>query len=563
MKNLLASSALIRLFLKNRFLFFSGQTLHAIRISLPLLGVVTCLAQPVIETDVCILSGSEAGFTAAIQVARMGKQVVLLEPTGHPGGMMVEGIVKDIRFGSSAVIGGIAREIYQALSSHYGEIPRFDALDWYCPYEPSIAEQVIEQFLINEEKITIIRYTRIKENNGVTKTGGRIESVALENGQTVRAKIYIDASIEGDLLHQAGISTETIREGNARYGESKNGIQITNTYRQFLVPVDPYQIPGDSTSGLIATIQEGELGRYGNADKHIMGFCFRLCLTRVDSNRIEIAKPKNYDDATYEIYRRYLAAGGTLFKPRVNRANGKTDLGSWHDLSANLYGENWQYPHGSYAVKDSIVQYHRDFTAGLIWFLQNDTTVPAQTQEDWQGWGLCRDEFMDNAGWPRRLYIRSARRMVSDYVITQHHTLRQNPDTVREPVAIAFWPPDTHHARRIVKDGHAYNEGFVFGGSDWRPFGISYRALIPKRAECTNLITPTCPSSSYVAYGAIRILPTFMILGQSAGMAAVLALKHDVMVQDLDYQTLKLALIDQNQILEIPADWELRVDSEN
>lgn len=509
----------------------------------------------VINTDICILSGSEAGFTAAIQAARMGQKVVLIEPNGHPGGMMVEGIAKDIRFGSSVVIGGIAREVYTAIEAHYGREPAFDEYGWHSRYEPVVAEQIIEEFLAREKNIQIIRNTRIKETNGVQKEGSTIQSITLENGQVISAKVFIDASVEGHLLHLAGITTETIREGNQLYGETKNGIQTENTYRQFEIKVDPYVVPGDASSGLIPTIQSGGLGEYGEPDKHIQGFCFRLVLTRDPNNRVTISQPDNYDPFTYEIYRRYLKAGGELFRPHANRPNGKTDLGSWHDLSANLYGENWMYPAGDYATQDSVVQYHKNFTQGLIWFLQNDSAVDEQTRQNWTGWGLCQDEFTDNDGWPRRLYIRSARRMVSDYVITERHTRRGSPEKVADPVAIAWWPPDTHHARRIVRYGYAYNEGFVFGGDDWCPFGISWQALIPTVTECTNLITPTCPSSSYVAYGAIRILPTFMILGQSAGCAAAMTVNQQSSIQEVDYEELRQKLLEANQILTIPENW--------
>jgi hypothetical protein len=508
-----------------------------------------------IRTDICILGGSEAGFTAAIQAARLGKHVVLIEPTGHPGGMIVEGIVKDIRFGSARIIGGIAREVYLALEAYYGLEPDFDDPAWYSKYEPSAAESVIEDLLANEQNITLIRNTRIKEKGGVELGGRQIKKVFLENGIVISAKTFIDASIEGHLIHFAGITTETIREGNDKYGETKNGIQVDNDYRQFQVKVDPYIRKGDSTSGLLPTIQEGELGDYGAPDKHIMGFCYRMCLTRDEKNRIPIKKPRNYNPSVYEIYRRYIAAGGILFQPYVNRHNGKTDVGSWHDLSANLYGENWKYPAGNYKTQDSIVQYHRDFSLGLIWFLQNDPAVDTANRSNWEGWGLCKDEFTDNDHWPRRLYIRSGRRMVSGHVITEHQTRRGNLIQVEDPVAIAWWPPDTHHARRIVKDGYAYNEGFVFGGDDWRPFGISWRAMIPNPEECTNIITPTCLSASYVAYGAIRILPTFMILGQSAGCAAALAVDQKIKVQDIDYHDLRKKLVEHGQILVIPDNW--------
>jgi len=508
-----------------------------------------------ISTEICILSGSEAGYTAAIQAARMRKKVVLIEPTGHPGGMMVEGIAKDIRFGSDLVIGGIAREIYTSIETYYGREAHFEDPSWFSRYEPHVAEAIIEQFLGREKGIQIIRNTRIREGEGVKKTGPKIQSITLENGMVINANIFIDASVEGDLLHFAGVSTETIREGNEKYGETKNGVRVENTYRQFEVKVDPYIIPGDPASGLIPTIQSGELGIKGVQSKYIQGYCYRLVLTREPNNRILIPKPENYNSWDYEIYRRYLKAGGELFYPQVTRPNGKTDLGSWHDLSANLYGENWEYPAGDYATKARVVKYHEDFTRGLIWFLQHDPAVDQITRANWDGWGLCKDEFIDNGGWPHRLYIRSARRMVSDYVITEYHTRRDKEQRVSDPVAIAWWPPDAHHARRIVRDGYAYDEGFVFGGDDWRPFGISWKALIPLREECTNLITPTCPSSSYVAYGAIRILPTFMILGQSTGCAAAMALEKDQSVQELDYPSLREKLIESGQILEIPGNW--------
>ena len=509
----------------------------------------------VVRTDICVLGGSEAAFTAAVQAARMGKQVVLIEPTGHPGGMMVEGILKDIRFGSARVIGGIAREMFIRLEHHYGREADFGDPHWYSKFEPSVAERLIESMIAAEPNITLIRKTRIVECGGVRKQGAKIKGIHLENGTSVEARVFIDASIEGHLLHFAGVSAETIREGNARYRETKNGIQTENTYRQFQVQVDPYLVAGDPSSGLLPTIQEGELGDHGSPSKYIQGFCYRMVLTREEDNRMPVRQPDNYNPSSYEIYRRYLSAGGKLFYPIPDRPNGKTDVGSWHDLSANLYGENWRYPEGDYATQDSIVRYHREFSLGLIWFLQNDPSVDSATRADWAGWGLPKDEFTDNGHWPRRLYIRSARRMVSDYVITEHHTRRSNAEEAEDPVALAWWPPDTHHARRIAHRGYAYNEGFVFGGDDWRPFGISWQALIPRPDECSNLITPTCLSSSYVAYGAIRIVPTFMMLGQSAGCAAALAVEADCDVQAIDYGRLRELLLESGQILEKPDNW--------
>jgi hypothetical protein len=513
--------------------------------------------QNVLTTDICILGGSEAGFTAAIQASRLGKKVVLIEPTGHPGGMVVEGLGKDMRFGNARVIGGIAREFYEKVEAHYGLKAEFENPKWYSKYEPSIAEAVIEQMLEEEKNITIIRNTRIKEQNGVEKKGNRIEKVILENGSEIKAKVFVDASIEGHLLHFAGITTETIREGNEKYGEKLNGVQEVNTFKQFTVDVDPYIIEGDSTSGLIPTIQAGELGNHGDPSHYIQGFCFRMCLTKDEQNKLPINKPEDYVSERYEIYRRHLKEGGQLFRPEANRHNGKTDIGSWHDLSANLYGENWEYPQGDYEKQDSIIQYHRSFTLGLLWFLQNDESVDSLTRANWEGWGLPKDEFTDNGNWPRRLYIRSGRRMVSEYVITEHNVDIKVKDTVSDPIAIAWWPPDVHHARRIVKDGKAYNEGFTHVENDgtWKPFKISFQATVPKKDECSNVLTPTCLSSSYVGYGSIRIVPTFMIMGQSVGAAATIAVNENLDVQDIPFPELEKVLLSQNQLLALPDDW--------
>ena len=510
-----------------------------------------------IEVDVCILGGSEAGFTSAIQAARMGSKVVLIEPSGHPGGMMVEGIHKDIRFGSAVVIGGIAREIYKAIEAHYDRKARFDSIGWYARYEPKVAETIIEGFLKAELNITVIRNMRIREFGGVVKEAAQIKSIFLENHTEIKASVYIDASIEGHLIRFANVSRASIREGNGKYNETLNGIQAVNEHKQFKVNIDPFVLPGKPESGIIHTIQDEPVGISGAPSKFIQGYCYRLVLTRNPDNMIPVARPYNYEPEVYEIYRRYLKAGGRLFRPKAMIPNGKTDLGSWHDLSANLYGENWMYPEGSYRVQDSVVKYHRTFTQGLIWFLQNDPSIDEKTKAEWEGWGLCKDEFTDNHGWPRRLYIRSAIRMISDYVITEHHSSIDLPDTVTDAVAIAWWPPDMHHARRIIKNGYAYNEGFSHVGknTNWKPYRISYRAMIPFRNECQNLITPTCLSSSYVGYAAIRIMPTFMILGQSAGAAASLVSTQNIAVQDLSYSKLNKSLSESGQILSIPPNW--------
>lgn len=518
------------------------------------------------QYDVLVYGATPGGVTAAIQAAEMGKRVVLLEPSRHIGGILTEGLGgSDIdnhsEFQNSPAIGGLALEFYRRLAIEYNRLNEWeDALEkndkkpllWR--FEPHVAENILTNWLITSG-VDIHYEAALAESAGaVAKSGTAITRIRTVQGIEFSARIFIDASIEGDLLYKAGVSTVIGRESNATYREERNGIREHTTHNQFSVAVDPYVIPGDSTSGLISTIQDEPLGIHGAGDHRLQAFCFRVCLTNDTTNQIAFRKPENYRREVYEIYVRYLKAGGRLYTPRVNIPNNKTDLNGGADLSHNLYGMNYDYPAGDYKKRSEIIQYHRDFTEGLFYFLANDEevgTIAPDLQNEWSKWGLTRDEFIDNGGWPRQLYVRDARRMVSDYVITEHHIKKTGAIPVDDPVALAFWPPDVHSVRRIVKDGNAYNEGFVFGGSWWKPFGISYQALYPNPSECTNLLTPTCPSSSHIAYGGIRIEWTFMALGQAVGTAAALAIEDDVDVQQVDYIRLRNRLSQDHQVLDL------------
>lgn len=517
--------------------------------------------------DLVIYGATSAGVTASIQGAKLGYKVLLIEPSDHLGGMLVEGLGgSDIdnhgNFQNSPAVSGLALEFYRRIASKYDQIEKLenviangikDPSVWR--FESKVAEQVIREWLTEYPQLKILSGQRLIEGEGaVTLADGRIISISLESGTEVGGRIFIDSTIEGDLLAAAGISYAVGRENNSKYGETLNGIRGENTYRQFEVNVDPYRIRGDPKSGLIPTIQDEPFGVAGEADDRLQAFCFRVCLTQDPDNQIPFHAPPDYEREEYEIYLRYLKAGGKLYTPRATLPNGKTDLGAWHDLSHNLYGMNRGYPEASYQRRQEILEYHRDFTQGLFYFLATDPEVgklDSARQKNWASWGLAKDEFVDNAGWPRNFYVRDGRRMVSDYVITEHHVRKKNPTPVTDAVALAFWPPDVHHVRRIVKDGYAYNEGFVFGGDAWRPLPISYRTLLPKVEECTNLITPTCISSSHIAYGAIRIEWTFMVLGQSAALMADQAIRRHIPIQSLDYRELKEQIARAGIVLEV------------
>lgn len=523
-------------------------------------------AQP--KYDVIVYGGTSGGITAAIQVANMGKTVALVEPSGHVGGIVVNGLgITDIDsqkdFQNSLAVGGLALEFYRRIAKVYGRDKKFEfALKnriknhelW--THEPHVAEQIIIEWL-KEAKVDVFIHCRLIESKKVVKKQGTsIREIQMENGKVFSGKIFIDATYEGDLLAASGISTIVGREANEEYGETFNGIREETTSAQFKVHVDPYTEPGVPESGLIPTIQCGPIGVPGTVDKHIQAYCFRVCLTQNPDDKIPFIKPANYDHNQYEIYIRYLKAGGKLFRPYVSIPNGKTDLGAWHDLSFNLYGMNDGYPEGNYDTRKSLYNNSRSFTEGLFYFLAYDKEVvrlDPDLQKEWSSWGLAKDEFTDNNGWPRQLYVRDGRRMVSDYVITEHQFVGPTPSPVVDPVGIAFWPPDVHSVRRIVRDGYAYNEGAVFDPSgDWIPLPVSYRALIPKAIECTNLLTPTCPSSSHIAYGAIRLEWTFMVLGESTGTAAVLSIENNTTVQKVEYEKLRKRLLADHQILSVP-----------
>jgi hypothetical protein len=509
------------------------------------------------ETDLCIYGGTSAGVIAAVQGAKMGKKVVLVEAGQHLGGMSVEGLggtdIDNQPFQNSPAVGGLALEFYRRVSAQYGRSEAFEAMlaakgkdTKLWRFEPHVAEAVWEAW-VAEAGVTVLRGHRLKD-------GTRITALHFDNGAEVRARVFIDATYEGDLLAFAGLSFAVGREGNAKYGETNNGIRTDTTHKQHDKPIDPYRTPGDPKSGLIFGVQDSPLGEHGAADDSIQGYCFRLCLTKDAKNRLPIEKPASYNQAHYEMQRRYLAAGGVISPPHAAVPNGKSDPGTWHSLASNFTGWNHRYPIASYAERETMLRESRDYMQGLYWFMAHDESVPAKQREAWAAWGLCKDEFTDNGGWPRAFYVRNGRRMIGDFVLTEAHLRKANPEPVNDSVGMIWWPPDFHSARCLAKDGRVWNEGAVFNVSkepDWIPCGIPYRCLVPKAAECTNLLTPTCPSSSYVAYGAYRIEFTFMVAAQSAATAAVMAMNAGIPVQNVDYNQLRERLLADKQVLAV------------
>jgi len=514
--------------------------------------------------DVVVYGGTSAGVVAAARAARMGASVVLIEPGKHLGGLSSSGLgATDI--GNKEAIGGLSREFYRRVGARYGKEEAWR-------FEPHVAEQVFGE-LVREAGVKVVFGQRLDLTGrtirreplkagcpqpllhrtsgaaGVVKRGGRIVSLRMESGLTVAGRVFIDASYEGDLMALAGVGYVIGREGNAIYGETLDGVQTRNAkYHQFTRPVDPYVLPGDPKSGLLPGIDPTGPGREGAGDHRVQAYCFRMCTTDVPANRRPWEKPADYDPRQYELLLRNFEAGDhrVPWHP-VMMPNRKTDTNNNFAVSTDYIGMNYDYPDGDYATRARIVAAHRSYQQGLMWTLAHSPRVPPEVRKHFQKWGLARDEFTDNDNWPYQLYIREARRMVAGYVMTEQNCRGRR--VARDAVGLGSYGMDSHNVQRYVDaSGHVRNEGDV-QVHGFAPYPISYRAIVPRRAECTNLLVPVCVSASHIAYGSIRMEPVFMLLGDSAATAAVLALRQDIDVQAVGYVQLAKQLRAAGQVL--------------
>ncbi len=522
----------------------------------------------VIETDVCVYGGTSAGVVAAVQAKRMGKTAVIVAPDKHLGGLSSGGLgFTDT--GNKGVIGGLTREFYHRIWKHYQDpaswkwqkreeygnkgqgTPAIDGEQrtmWI--FEPHAAEKVFEE-MIGEAKVRAYKSERLDLKNGVKKNGARITEIVMESGMVFRAKMFIDATYEGDLMAKVGVSYHVGREANRVYGETWNGIQVGVLHHGhwFKKPVSPFRVPGDPASGVLPRVSADPPGEKGEGDHRIQAYCFRMCLTDVPENRVPFPKPDGYDPKQYELLLRVFETGWRetfgKFDPIPNH---KTDTNNHGPFSTDNIGMNYAYPDGDYATRERIIKEHETYQKGLMYFLANDSRVPEDVRSKMSQWGLPKDEFTDNGNWSHQLYIREARRMISDYVMTEQDCLLKRLPP--KPVGMGSYTMDSHNVQRyITPDKTVQNEGDI-GVSPSGPYQIDYNSLVPKSNQATNLFVPVCISSSHIAYGSIRMEPVFMILGQSAATAAVMAIDEKISVQDLDYSKLKARLLVDGQVLE-------------
>ncbi len=496
-------------------------------------------AQQTMSVDICVYGSTSGGILAAYTASRLGKKVVLISESAHLGGLSSGGL-GNTDIGNKSAITGLARDFYKKVGQHYGKSEQ-----WI--FEPHVAEEIYFDY-IKKEEIPVLFSRRLQS---VRKIDKHIQEIVVSDNNTeiaaatkiIRAKVFIDCSYEGDLMAQALVSYTVGREDNLQYNETHNGVQLLDKH-QFPDGVDPYNIPEKSESGVLWGISMQTPSKKGAGDKKIQAYNFRICLTDSLQNRIEITRPEGYDSTHYNLLLRFIQ----LKKP-INLEDGllninlmpgrKTDINNNGPFSTDMIGMNYDYPEGNYRIRKKIVQDHIVYDKGLLYFLGHDIRVPAYLRNEMLKWGYPRDEFRDNDHWSPQLYIRESRRMIGEYIMTEANcvgTLK-----VTDSIGEAAYTMDSHNCERIVINGMVKNEGDVQIGG-FPPYPISYRAITPKRSECDNLLVPVCLSASHIAYGSIRMEPVFMVLGQSAAIAAVLAIDMNLPIQEIPVNKLQKEL---------------------
>jgi hypothetical protein len=525
---------------------------------------------PPARYDIVVYGATSAGIMAAVQARRMGKSVIVVGPDRHLGGLTSGGLgFTDT--GNKAVIGGLAREFYHRVWEHYQQpgawtwqkreeygnrgqgTPAVDGAQrtmWI--FEPHVAEGIFEA-LVKENGIPVRRDEWLDRERGVTRAGERITAIRMLSGHTYRGAMFIDASYEGDLMAAAGVEYAVGRESRNTYGEHWAGVQTGALHHRhhFAVlqdPVSPYVVPGDPNSGVLPRISTAPPGEVGQADRRVQAYCYRYCVTDAPGNRMPFPKPNGYDASQYELLLRVYQAGWRetfdKFDPVPNR---KTDSNNHGPFSTDNIGFSHDYPDASYERRREILEEHRVYQQGWLYFIANDPRVPKDVQDAMRRWGLPKDEFVDNGGWPQQIYVREARRMVGAFVMTENELMKRRPTP--DSVGMGSYTIDSHNVQRyLTAGGGVQNEGDL-GIELPGAYEIAYGTLVPKRGQAANLLVPVCVSSSHVAFGSIRMEPVFMILGQSAATAAVLAIDRGVKIQDVPYEPLRARLVKDGQVL--------------
>lgn len=510
------------------------------------------------SADVLVYGATPAGFCAAIAAAREGASVLLLEPTAHVGGVNTGGLCfSDSNQTVRSTVLGLFEEWHNRIQADYQaravELPYKVGAKDHTPwtYEPHVAAKVT-QAMLDEAGVRVLTRQVLKS---AAKDSTHITKLITSDGE-FEAKVFIDGTYEGDLMAAAGVRWTIGREGRKAFGEPLAGKQ----YPKAKMAMSGLDAAGRPLPFITAT----DAGPDEEGDKNVMIYSFRLCVTKDAANRVPFPKPARYDPARFEILRRYFAQEK---RPRLlwdlyplpgNKFDANNGIGK--QFSMGLMGACNGWSEADEAGRAMIWEAHKQYTLEMHHFLSTDPAVPAHIREEHAQIGLCKDEFASCGHWSPQLYVREGRRMIGEYIVSQKDIMEEPKKD--DAIVVSSFPIDSHDCQRVGAAGFVINEGTIMpvrmpGRKHGYPYHIPYRAITPKAAECANLLVPVALSCTHVGMSSIRVEPTWMILGQSAGIAAALSAKQNNAVQKLPYPALRERLLAQKQALDLPVLAEL------
>lgn len=509
--------------------------------------------------EVLVYGATSAGVAAAVAAAESGADTVLVEPGTHLGGMTSGGLgytdVGDVR-----ALGGAAARLRADIAEHYGTAPGH-----YAGPEPHVAEGIFRQWL-ERAGVEVLFGARLTEVEKAESPDGReLRAVTLVDGRRIEASVFVDASYEGDLLAAAGVPYRVGREDRRLHGERFAGRQELLPGMHNMPPwVSPFAgDPTGRTAGrILPQLHDRPLAALGEGDGGVMSYGFRVCLTMA-ADRIPFDRPDDYDEEYWELGRRLFArdrregvertAGGMLgLEP--NLPGGMADGNSLGPVSLSvLDGSAWEYPEASAERREELRRHHVSHTRGFLYFLSHDPAVPSSIRREMARWGLPRGEFTDTGHLPHQLYVREARRMVGERVLTEHDLLAGA--IPEDTITLGSYHIDIREVQRVWRwvyehpdpIGTVFTEGYL--SVPVPLYGIPYSSLLPRRADAGNLLVPVCLSASAVAFASVRMEPQYMMLGQAAGTAAALAVRNGCAVHDVPLAELGEALEAGGQVL--------------
>ncbi|MCB1279842.1 FAD-dependent oxidoreductase [Prosthecobacter sp.] len=523
-------------------------------------ALVTHAAEPQ-RVDVCVYGATPSGIVAAVTAKQEGCSVLIVEPSRWVGGILGAGIKPMQDCAEPVAVGGLTTSRVFKMGRQ-PDVLRKDFADWLAEEKiPVIYEQRVQRVEKAGTSIAkLILELAPPDKNGVPAPTAKHKDVS-----TIEAKVFIDASYEGDVMAAAGVKYAVGRESADTYQEELAGVGPTTNW----TPIDPYVVPGDPKSGLLPWVEADHGLPKGAADDYTQAYNFRYYVTRDPEMRVPFEKPAEYSAKDFELVGRYVeylvstipGDEAKLMKRLRDIFPGWMNSGEYNYKRDSLItmaplGVSRFYQDGTWEARSKVWRQHMDYLSGLHEFLSTDARVPEAFRKETAELGRDKTMHADTDGWPNQLYVRITRRMKGPYILTLADVWNQTK--ADDGVGLALYGVDIYPVRRYVvanesgQTGVATEGNMFVGGSQGtgHPYPVSYRALTPKPDECTNLLVPVCFSASYIAYASARMEPVFCVLGESAGVAASQAIRSNTSVQSIDFKKLRSRLLERGQILE-------------